>query len=129
MQTTDPGSPVLRVLTPMLRPVKRHTMIVIITCLVSLTVLNLVVMGNLGGVSGNRITSIVIGILIIAFTLLLLIAIYYEYRRRFPGKKRGIKDIICIDCKYFAGKTMLCKGCPRNPYEKKGETFDILETI
>lgn len=109
--------------------IRKRSLIVVVVSLLTLTILNLAVMADLGGITQNRSLTIVAGMLIVLFTVIFLISIYFEYKKRFPTHTKGVEDIICRDCSYFAGKTLLCEGCDRNPFEKKGKKFDLLESI
>jgi uncharacterized paraquat-inducible protein A len=109
--------------------IKRRSLMVIVVSLMALTSFNIAVMADLGGMTQSRAMTVFFGMLIVLFTVLLLLAIYFEYKKRFPTRVKETEDIICRDCTYFAGKTILCEGCARNPYEKRGEKFDILESI
>lgn len=113
----------------LVKVIRKRSLMVIVVSLLTLTVLNLGVMGNVGGITQSRSLTIFVGMIIVLFTLLFLIAIYFEYKKRFPIRAKGVEDIVCRDCNYFAGKTLLCEGCDRNPYDKKRQKFDLLESI
>jgi hypothetical protein len=108
---------------------KKRSLWMTVISLLMLTLLNIAVMADVGGLTQSRSMTIAIGMLIAMFTLLFLVAIYFEYRKRFPTREKKVEDIVCRDCSFFAGKALLCEGCHRNPYEKRGVKFDILESI
>lgn len=121
-----PGSVFFRRLK---RLIAKNSLKVIVLSLVSLTLLNLLVSSGTLVVRGSMTGAVAVGGLIAGFTLLLVYGVYVEYRKRFSRRGREMEDIICVDCSLFAGKTLLCTGCRKNPYEKRGERFDLLDEL